>query len=123
MGTGIRLTRNMSSYLINEPKYAFLKELDLAETNLGVYNGKWTGNGELVTSYCPANGKPIAQVTTGTVQDYDSCVKEAQEAWKVWAATTAPQRGEIVRQIGEALRQKNRTSWQISQLRNGQNCT
>ena len=45
--TGIRLTRNMSSYLINEPKYAFLKELDLAETNLGVYNGKWTGNGEV----------------------------------------------------------------------------
>ena len=45
-------------------------------------------------------------MTTGTVQDYDSCVEEAQKAWKVWAATTAPQRGEIVRQIGEALRQK-----------------
>ena len=37
----------MSSYLINEPKYAFLKELDLQETNLGVYNGKWTGSGEV----------------------------------------------------------------------------
>ena len=45
--SGIRLTRNMSSYLINEPKYAFLKELDLQETNLGVYNGKWTGSGEV----------------------------------------------------------------------------
>ena len=44
--SGIR-TRNMSSYLINEPKYAFLKELDLQETNLGVYNGKWTGSGEV----------------------------------------------------------------------------
>jgi hypothetical protein len=39
--------RNMSSYLINEPKYAFLKELGLAETNLGVYNGNWTGSGEV----------------------------------------------------------------------------
>jgi len=96
----------MSSYLINEPKYAFLKELDLQETNLGVYNGKWTGSGEVVTSLCPANGKPIAQVTTGTVQDYNTCVEEAQKAWKVWAGTTAPQRGEIVRQIGEALREK-----------------
>ena len=31
---------------------------------------------------------------------------EAQKAWKIWADTTAPQRGEIVRQIGEALREK-----------------
>merc|ERR1712088_555350 len=98
--------RNMSSYLINEPKYDFLKELGLAETNLGVYNGKWTGSGELVTSYCPANGKPIAQVTTGTVADYNGCVEEAEKAWKVWAGVTAPKRGEIVRQIGEALREK-----------------
>ena len=58
-----------------------------------------------VTSLSPANGKPIADVITGTHQDYENCVVEAQKAWKVWANTTAPQRGEIVRQIGEALRQ------------------
>ena len=58
-----------------------------------------------VTSLSPANGKPIADVITGTRQDYDNCVVEAQKAWKVWANTTAPARGEIVRQIGEALRQ------------------
>lgn len=98
--------RNMSSYLINEPKYGFLKELGLGETNLGVYNGKWTGSGEVVTSICPANGKPIAQVTTGTVADYNGCVEEAEKAWKTWAALPAPQRGEIVRQIGDALREK-----------------
>ena len=40
-------SRNMSTFLINEPKYAFLKELDLQETNLGVYNGNWTGSGEV----------------------------------------------------------------------------
>lgn len=45
-------TRNMSSsYLINEPKYAFLKDLGLSETNAGVYNGKWMGSGEVKKSY------------------------------------------------------------------------
>ena len=61
---------------------------------------------QVVTSICPANGKPIAQVTTGTVADYNGCVEEAEKAWKVWAALPAPQRGEIVRQIGDALREK-----------------
>lgn len=95
-----------SSFLINQPKYAFLKELGLEENNKGVFNGKWFGNGEVVTSYCPANKQPIAQVQQGTVQDLDECIKAGQEAWKVWADMPAPARGEIVRQIGEALREK-----------------
>ena len=37
----------MSNFLINEPKYAFLKDLGLQESNLGVYNGKWSGSGEV----------------------------------------------------------------------------
>ena len=48
--------RNMSSssssrskFLIDEPRYAFLKELGLERTNLGVYNGKWFANGEVYT--------------------------------------------------------------------------
>lgn len=57
-----------------------------------------------MTSLCPANGKPIADVTSGTLEDYENCVIEAEKAWKVWAGKTAPFRGEIVRQIGDALR-------------------
>ena len=55
---------------------------------------------------CPANNKPIAQVTTGSLQDYENCITEAEKAWKVWATMPVPARGEIVRQIGEALREK-----------------
>merc|ERR1711970_114501 len=95
-----------SAYLITEPKYAFLKDLDLQENNKGVFNGQWIGSGEVVTSMCPANNRPIATVQQGTLQDFDSCVKASKEAWEVWADMTAPARGEIVRQIGEALRQK-----------------
>ena len=37
------------AYLINQPKYGFLKELGLAEENLGVFaGGKWVGSGEVI---------------------------------------------------------------------------
>ncbi|CAH0559480.1 unnamed protein product [Brassicogethes aeneus] len=99
--------RAMSSeFLINDSKYSFLKDLGLSETNLGVYNGEWKGSGPVVQSICPSNGKVIAQVKTGTVTDYQSCVDASQSAWNTWADLPAPQRGEIVRQIGDALRQK-----------------
>lgn len=55
---------------------------------------------------CPANGEVIAEVRQGTVEDYEKCVAEAQEAWKTWVDIPAPKRGEIVRQIGVALREK-----------------
>ena len=59
---------------------------------------------QLVTAYCPANNRPIAQVKTGTGADYERCVKACEAAWQVWADLPAPKRGEIVRQIGDSLR-------------------
>lgn len=55
---------------------------------------------------CPANGHKIAKVRTGSISDYNRCVKAAQQAWCSWADLPAPRRGEIVRQIGDALRSK-----------------
>ena len=37
----------MSGFLIDEPKYAFLKELGLEKENKGVYDGAWKGSGEV----------------------------------------------------------------------------
>lgn len=93
-----------SSYLINDPKYSFLKDLDLETTNFGVYNGDWYGSGPAVKSIDPATGKIIAEVETATVQDYEKCVQSATEAYKVWSNVPAPQRGEIIRQVGDELR-------------------
>jgi len=45
-------------------------------------------------------------VTEGSVDDYRLCVSESRKAWSVWADIPAPKRGEIVRQIGVALREK-----------------
>lgn len=41
-----------SALLINNPKYAFLKELGLTEQNHGVFNGKWEGSGEVCLELC-----------------------------------------------------------------------
>lgn len=95
-----------SNFLINDPKYSFLKDLGLQQLNAGVYDGSWKGSGKVVQVACPSNGRVIAEVTQGSLQDYESCIKEAEKAWQIWADVPAPKRGEIVRQIGDALRQK-----------------
>ncbi|XP_064461408.1 alpha-aminoadipic semialdehyde dehydrogenase-like [Ornithodoros turicata] len=102
------LQRRMSTagFLVEEPKYAFLKELGLSKSNLGVYDGKWRGSGKVITSVCPANNRPIAEITTATLEEYKTAVDANVAAWQVWADLPAPARGEIVRQIGDALRQK-----------------
>lgn len=87
-------------------KYDFLKRLGLSVNNKGVYNGKWTGNGETVVSVNPATDEPIATVTTATLQDYQDTMEAIEESRKMWHMTPAPKRGEIVRQIGQALREK-----------------
>uniref|UniRef100_A0A8C3US19 aldehyde dehydrogenase (NAD(+)) n=1 Tax=Catharus ustulatus TaxID=91951 RepID=A0A8C3US19_CATUS len=96
----------MSTLLISQERYGWLRELGLQEENPGVYNGHWGGRGQVVTTYCPANNEPIASVRQGNLEDYEETVKKAKEAWKVWADIPAPKRGEVVRQIGDALRQK-----------------
>ncbi|EDV26858.1 uncharacterized protein TRIADDRAFT_35608 [Trichoplax adhaerens] len=92
--------------LINDPAFGWLKNLGLQSENLGVFNGTWSASGQTVTSYTPIDGRPIASVKEGTVEDYNKTVEEAKAAWKTWADVPAPHRGEIVRQIGHALREK-----------------
>lgn len=93
-----------AKYLVDDPKYSFLKDLGLKTVNAGAYNGNWFGNGPNVKSIDPATGNVIAEVQTGTVQDYEECVKTAVDAYKIWSNVPAPRRGEIVRQIGDELR-------------------
>lgn len=98
------ILRMSSSYLIDDPKYSFLKELGLGRTNYGVYDGEWKGKGPVLKSIDPDTGKVIAETVTGTVEEADACIKIGTETFKQWANIPAPQRGEIIRQIGEELR-------------------
>ena len=89
--------------------YNFLKELGIKDVNYGATLGNsdgWlkTGGKELV-SYSPIDGKPIAKVIQATAGDYETVSWEAQKAFEKWRMVPAPKRGQIVREIGEILRQ------------------
>lgn len=100
--------------------YPFLKDLGLGENNIGCYrDGQWQASGEEILTYNPATNKPIAKVKMGSKSDYEACVK-AMESEKVkWMKTPAPIRGEIVRQIGEAFRQKKEALGMLISLEMG----
>jgi aldehyde dehydrogenase family 7 protein A1 len=100
-------------------EYPFLKELGLEEENAGMYNGSWGGSGSVATSYSPASGRPIARIRQATVEEYESCVSAMIAAQEAWQLTPAPKRGEIVRQIGDALRAKREALGHLVSLEMG----
>jgi len=83
-----------------------LLKIGIKEINSGVSTGiKWfETNGAITSSFSPATGEEIAKVKNASVDDYEILIKTAQDAFKVWRKVPAPKRGEIVRQIGIALR-------------------
>lgn len=85
-----------------------LRHLGIKDENTGVSTGvNWLkSNGETITSFSPVDAKSIATVTLADKEAYEAVIKKAGEAFKVWRTWPAPKRGEIVRQIGEALRAK-----------------
>ncbi len=64
------------------------------------------GPGGSIDTINPATGETIASVGLDDASDYERVVERAQEAFKRWRVTPAPARGEIVRQIGLAFREK-----------------
>jgi len=84
-----------------------LSELHVKDQNHGCSTGKeGFGSGPTIDSFSPVDGNRIGSVTTCTEEDYQKIVQKAQEAFKVWRMKPAPERGEIVRQYGNLLREK-----------------
>jgi aldehyde dehydrogenase (NAD+) len=73
----------------------------------GTSTGKqWFSNGEIFESYSPVDGQLIGKVKASTPADYEKVMQSATEAFKTFKLMPAPQRGEIVRQFGQKLREK-----------------
>ena len=86
---------------------AILADLGIQDSNAGVMIGARTlGAGPSIDSLSPVDGKRIASVTSATADDYGQVMDAATAAFVEWRKWTAPQRGEIVRQYGDALRAK-----------------
>ncbi len=83
-----------------------LTALGIQETNLGTSTGiENFANGKVIASYSPVDGKLIANVSTTSKEDYERVMTAASSAFLQWRTSPAPQRGEVVRQFGERLRE------------------
>jgi len=81
--------------------------LGLAGHNSGVFGGEWldaTGEkGEVIN---PTTGQALAEVTMASADDYDHVVANSVETFQRWQLLPAPKRGQFVRRLGDALREK-----------------
>ena len=83
-----------------------LKKLGIEEVNKGTSTGSQCfGSGETIASYSPVDGTLIGKVNSTTKADYEKLMSTATQAFNTWRTTPAPQRGEIVRQFGDKLRE------------------
>lgn len=82
-----------------------LQQLGIQEINYGTSTGsQWFPGEGMIPSYTPVDGSLIGKVTTTSKEEYEQVMQTAVEAFQSWRLMPAPQRGEIVRQFGEALR-------------------
>lgn len=83
-----------------------LAQLGVKAINDGTSTGSNSfSSGEIIESYSPVDGQLIGKVKTTTAADYEKVMQSATEAFKMFRAMPAPQRGEIVRQFGNKLRE------------------
>jgi aldehyde dehydrogenase (NAD+) len=83
-----------------------LRTLGVKTSNPGVSTGQnWLkSSGEKLKSYSPVDGKLIGTVQSADEPSFNKVVQTAHQAFLEWRMWPAPKRGEVVRQIGEALR-------------------
>ncbi|MCP9455985.1 MAG: aldehyde dehydrogenase family protein [Nitrospira sp.] len=87
-----------------------LKDLGIQAVNSGGSTGAgwWSSQGErpIMQSINPATGETLAGVSPCSQEDYERILKDSIETFRTWRMVPAPKRGEVVRLIGQALREK-----------------
>ena len=95
-------TNRMTNFGIKDA----LTALGLSRNNPGVSTGtNWLrSKGGRIESVSPVDGKVVGSVQATDDRSYRQVVASAHEGFRAWRRWPAPKRGEVVRQIGEALR-------------------
>jgi aldehyde dehydrogenase (NAD+) len=87
---------------------SLLKKLSIEEVNAGACSGpeNWITDpkGKLLISYNPSTGDPIAKVIQAGPESYERVMADSICAFDTWRMVPAPKRGELVRDLGNALR-------------------
>ena len=100
-----------------------LDKLNLRDANPGGCTGPdgWVADpeGKELVSYNPATGEPIARVVQSTAATYDTVVRAAGEAFRTWRTVPAPKRGQLVHDLGMALRELKEPLGELVTLETG----
>ncbi|HSH74569.1 MAG TPA: aldehyde dehydrogenase family protein [Longimicrobiales bacterium] len=83
-----------------------LAALDLEDLNPGGFDGSWTGSGRRFDVTSPIDGSRLASVVEVTEAEFDRIVDRAHAAFLEWRTVPAPRRGDVVRQLGNRLRER-----------------
>ncbi len=97
------------------------KALDLGRELKGANaGGEWfADSGDFLDVVDPTTGTVIARVEQASAKDYEKMMRKATAAFVLWRDVPAPRRGEVVRQLGEALRAKKEALGQLVSLEMG----
>ncbi|WP_294274247.1 aldehyde dehydrogenase family protein [uncultured Chryseobacterium sp.] len=83
-----------------------LRNLGIKDENKGTsVGGEYFASGKTIESFSPVDGELISKVETSAKDDYDRVIETAQNAFREFRLIPAPKRGELVRQLGQKLRQ------------------
>ncbi len=87
-----------------------LRNLGLSEINSGVGTGgaPKDATGDILESFSPIDGSLLAQVRQASEDDYGKVAERADEAFRWWRMVPTPRRGELVRRIGNAFRERKK---------------
>lgn len=83
-----------------------LRQLGIEQQNSGASTGSiWLKcTGRSISSFSPVDGKEIASVTSCDTDSYKTIVSSAQQGFLEWRLWPSPKRGDVIRQVGDALR-------------------
>jgi len=102
---------------------SILNDLGIQPVNYGASTGATWGRihtlGKELVSYSPVTGQPIASVIHAQAHDYEAVVSRAHAAFEKFRIMPAPRRGEIIREIGNALRKKKQSLGALITLETG----
>jgi len=100
---------------------SILKKLNISSVNPGTSTGtKWMkAKHKEIKSHTPINGKLIASAYSTKKADYEKVMATAQKGFEEWRTWPAPKRGEVVRQLGEKLREYKKPLGQLVSLEMG----
>jgi aldehyde dehydrogenase (NAD+) len=88
------------------------KKVDYILEKLGVSNNqkgcsfgeKWFGSGQIIKSYSPVDNSLMGTIQVASKKDYQKIINEAQNAFLEFRNIPAPQRGNLVRLLGNKIR-------------------